>query len=160
MSYESEIIECHNSDHNAQVVEVNVKLPDVQQCVYKRDFSRSNISRFEVDLNRESWQPVFEGKDTDSKWNAFFEIFMHYFDSHFPLVKIYIRNKVKFWDTPEIEECRSKLDLFYVLSRYLPGAKAVYNNLKQRYSELLKQAKSNNINRRLSSADNKSKVIW
>lgn len=100
----------------------------------------------------------------DLKWTSFKNIFLYYFHLHFPLKKYYPhKSEHKSKNTKhseEIESCKGKLDLYYVLSRYNKNYKNQYDQLKFQYNNILKNSQSNSIKNRLTQADNVSKVTW
>lgn len=160
IKYKCEVITCHNSDHTAQVLELDLNLQKQTTYTYKRNFNITNINNFRFALSNENWLPVFVSNSTDEKWEAFIAIFNHYFAIHFPIVKTYSRAGQSCFNSTAVREYRDRLDLFYVLSRHFPEASTEYKRLKKGYSGVLRKAKADHLKQRIISADNKNKVTW
>lgn len=155
------VLSSHLSDHTGQVITLNLNLQTSAEYAYSRDFNSSKIQAFCEDLAGEMWSEIYGHVDAESIWSAFKSLFMHYFNLHFPVKKIRINKGIKAnYDTPEIKNCRERLDLLYVLSRHRPDFVVPYKNTKKQYKELLRKTRSSLLGKRIKEADNKSRVTW
>ena len=77
------------SDHRSVLVDINFQYPNnTYYSINKRIFSNSNINAFSNNLKQESWEGVKECTNVNDAFNRFYEIFMFYFNSTFPLKTI------------------------------------------------------------------------
>ena len=69
--------------------------------ILKRAFNDSTIERFCNDIKNEKWVKVYNETDANRCFNVFHEIFMLYFNKHFPITEYRLRQNKK-WVTTEI----------------------------------------------------------
>ena len=80
------VIELGLSDHQAQVLPVlNKTRSSANQRVLKRHFRENNIREFKYLLTKETWQEVLTETEVNAKFEVFMNLFMHSFDTAFPL---------------------------------------------------------------------------
>lgn len=63
------------------------------QTIFKRKFNDSNIEKFCNDIKNENWTEVYNETDADNCFNVFYNIFMLYFNKHFPIKKYILREE-------------------------------------------------------------------
>nr|CAI5842349.1 unnamed protein product [Callosobruchus analis] len=161
LQYPFKILPSHYSDHTMQILEIFVSVPQ-PKYVYRRNYSDENLTNFLRELSEETWQDVLSEKCLNDKWNIFISIFTNIFNLHFPYVKVNVNKPVHTYyeKSFETEECKRKLDIYYILARYFPEAKVHYKTLKNQYVKLLQKSKSELIKSKIDSADNKSQAMW
>lgn len=78
------------SDHRTLFVELGSLVQDriVNISEMRRNFSRSNLSKFINELEDESFGRVFECNDIQSAYMCFTQIVTDHFEKHFPLEKV------------------------------------------------------------------------
>jgi hypothetical protein len=90
------VIELGLSDHYAQILTLSI--PDPSNTPYrikKRQFSEANVQEFFCLLNQETLQEVYEESDDNAKFNTFMDIFLHCYNTAFPIKTVSVRDKIK-----------------------------------------------------------------
>ena len=84
------IINNYISDHRTIFFNfLNLNTPaNINKQILRRNFNKNNIEAFCQDIENENWLPVYKEINADLCFNNFHEIFMFYFEKHFPK-KIY-----------------------------------------------------------------------
>lgn len=162
----SSIINAHISDHMAQKVTFILNKQESDKHIYKRFFSEKNKTQFLTTIRNQDWSEIFcvDDKDVNKQWNMFVNSFKNIFNESFPLC--YTRKNFKFnkrkavMKTPEIIECKNRLDILLTLSNNKHEFKTTYNKTKREYENLLASVKKKQLDSRLATADNKNKCMW
>ena len=78
------------SDHDAQLLTIQfVQKHNKYPCTYfKRNINQHTIADFLLKLSYETWDSVFEGNDVNILFNSFSNIFLWYYYSNFPVIKV------------------------------------------------------------------------
>lgn len=160
----SEALVLHSmiSDHTAQKISI-VLQQKTNSYIFKRLFSEHKIEEFCKSLADTDWVKIFqlEEKEVDKQWNSFMEIFAGNFEFYFPIRKIPNKNKIeRIKQSPEIVECRTRLDILYTASCIDPKYKDVYNETKREYNKKLMESRSSRYHDRLKQSDNVGKTTW
>jgi hypothetical protein len=80
------------SDHQVQILCIPVENPKSALVkVRKRQFTEKSIEEFRYLLLKESWQVVPLNSEVNSKFNAFMDTIVYYFNIAFPLKSYYVR---------------------------------------------------------------------
>ena len=66
---------------------------DMENCVYKRDFTENALNCFKQALFETSWDSVKNLKQPNEAYNKFREIFTELYEEYFPIRKIKIKPK-------------------------------------------------------------------
>ena len=125
-------------DYRSVLVNINLQYPNnTYYSINKRIFSNSNINAFSNNQKQESWEGVKKCTNVNDAFNRFYEIFMFYFNSTFPL-KTIKKHKNKNWVNPEIRNSSAHLkNLFKVKNKY-PD---LYREVKKKHSNLIRETK-------------------
>ena len=148
------------SDHTAQKVVFEIESKNVRSFNHKRIFSTENKTNFLESLRTENFESVYsvDIKDVNKQWNNFIGIFVQIFNENFPIKKLYNKKKRKVV-SPEIAECKNRLDLLLTLSNHNIQYKETYKRIKKEYDNLLKNTQKQKYESRVVNSDNKMKCM-
>ena len=76
-----------------ELMRVPTSTDDMENCVYKRDFTENALNCFKQALFETSWDSVKNLKQPSKAYNKFIEIFTELYEEYFPIRKIKIRPK-------------------------------------------------------------------
>ena len=160
----SNVLHSHISDHTAQKITLKFN-KELDQHIYKRNFSKNNIFIFEKKLSEVGWKKIysFDNPFVNDQWNEFMKIILLHFNDCFPIKKVPINNIKKLKKekkNPEVRECKEQLDKLYVLKNLHISYKPLYIEKKKEYDSLLLKCKKNEFSERLRTSDNKTKSAW
>lgn len=150
------------SDHTAQKISFNINERKMK-FVYKRFFSKDNITAFVTRLREQVWESVYEVdvSDVNGQWNAFLGLFLTIFYENFPLKKVSLeRRKRGIMYSQEIIDCKYRLDVLLVMSQHDHYYKEIYKTVKRQYDSLLKAARIEMYENKIEQSENKSKCVW
>jgi hypothetical protein len=152
------------SDHDAQLLAISTCAPQVQSQKFKtiKKINKYTISDILTKLSYESWDTIFNSDDENIMFNSFLSIYLRIFYSSFPSQKVKSRNNSNDWITPGIKpSCKHKREL-YIDSRNSnnPGLKRYYQLYCKILSNVIKEAKKMNYNRKILKSSNKNKTTW
>ncbi|VEN59811.1 unnamed protein product [Callosobruchus maculatus] len=157
----TETIENFVSDHKAQKITFESPEAGVKNIVGSiRIFSDDNTRKFLSRLLEEDWVIVYEvpREDVNNQWNVFINYFSNIFFECFPLTPCRPTN-IKI-SSPEIDKCKSRLDILLTLSDHDQRYKDEYSKTKKEYDNLLKKSRSIKYENRMMNSDNKNKCMW
>lgn len=84
------------SDHHAQSISISLPgLDDIPYRIKKRNFNETNTQEFLYLLQQVTWQEVYVESETNAKFSAFMDIFLHCYRIAFPIITLHIRNTAK-----------------------------------------------------------------
>lgn len=160
----SEVIHNKISDHLAQKVTFHIEKP----CSYFkhiRYLSEENCNDFLNKLRDQDWSMVYslDKREVDQQWNCFMGTYINIFNECFPLRYKNVNRsckKGKLYTSPEISECKNRLDILYVLSSVNSIYRDAYNSIKREYNELLVKSRAKKYEDKIESSDNKNKCMW
>jgi hypothetical protein len=77
------------SDHDAQLLTIQTfqKHINNQQIYYKRDINQFTMAELQLKLSYETWDSVFTKNYVNEMYNSFFNTFLRYYHSCFPMIK-------------------------------------------------------------------------
>ena len=135
------------------------------KTVSTRDFSDTNIGRFNDNLSAKDWSPVLSTMDAQSSYNNFLEIFSTSYDLHLPIIsKKFNKNfhKKEPWMTGGLLTSRRskiKLEKGHFAS---PSAISLqlFKNYRNIYNKLLRAAKRLYFEQELKLNQSNSKKSW
>jgi hypothetical protein len=74
-----------------------------------RKINNETIAQFQRLLENETWEPVFENRDTNYKFNSFLYTFLKIFEASFPIQNKSVGKTKNEWITEGIKiSCRQK----------------------------------------------------
>ena len=96
--FKSAIVKTDLSDHFPiifinELMRVPTPTDDMENCVYKRDFTENALNCFKQALFETSWDSVKNLKQPNEAYNKFLEIFTELYEEYFPIRKIKIKPK-------------------------------------------------------------------
>lgn len=149
------------SDHRAQIIYFCIKAQNEQCSNLVRIFSDASINEFCNDLRDEIFPSVYESVSVDSKYAAFMNILSTYINKHFPQ-KIASRppDRRKYFQNPEIKQCRDKMIMYQSLSMSLPHFKGLFKESQCHYKNLLKNERTKHLENKLKQSKNKTRTSW
>jgi hypothetical protein len=122
------------SDHDAKFLTISNIATEVNLTPLKwrtRKIYNETIAQFQRLLEDETWEPVFENRDTNYKFNSFLYTFLKIYEASFPVQNISVGKTRNDWITQGIKiSCRHKRTLYiYIYSRSSnnPHMRAYYN---------------------------------
>jgi hypothetical protein len=160
------------SDHHAQILQIQLE----NQCKSKK---RQVISKVESRLARscsdenaqylkhllegETWDQVYSQTSVNEAYNEFITTFQYYYNIAMPKKWTKTLQHENKWVTPGIRVSSRRLRF---LNRVInegnisEESKEYYIRYKKIYNKVIREAKRLTNNKRISSSDNKSKVMW
>lgn len=149
------------SDHKTLLINSNiVHRSKNKQFVYKRTFPSESMYRFFKDLDQESWEAVYGEADFSEAFEVFYNIFLYYFNVHFPVLRKNTGSSTKRWVDDAVRKSGTELRDLFVLSEAFPELKQCYNNAKQVHTRLLMNTKKQFYQRGIFNSDNLTKSAW
>lgn len=147
------------SDHWGQLLTFNtLSQKKCKQSV--RFFTEDAMREFCNDLEGENFLQVYEVETVDLKYNTFINVFLTYFNKHFPLKTLNNkREKIKFKST-EISTAKNNMIHYQHLSLKYPQYKDNFKKAQKEYNKLLQDEKNKYFEQRLLNSKNKSKTSW
>ena len=126
----------------------------------RRNLSEKNIGVFCEDIQSEKWLSVYSENNADSCFNIFHEIFMLYFEKHFPK-KVYTNKKnYKNWVTNEIRQSSINLKKLFSLKNNDKNKIESYKELKRKHLSLIRTTKQTYYQNQIMNSKNFSKTAW
>lgn len=165
--YESSVINNGVSDHNAQIISVQIKndINNKKRVIYRELNNPDNVRYFCNLLKNENWDNILNSTcDVNTKFGIFCDTFLYHFEIAFPVKTKTIKHNemsTKKWITHGLKISSKKLKELYALT--LNGdeeIKSYYKKYKSIYRQLLKKAKKMYNNSLLANTKNKSKMAW
>lgn len=152
------------SDHDAQLLKINVKSKKhinkilTMSC---RKFTRANIDAFNNSLSNETWSDLYNAS-VETKYDVFNSVLTYYFDLCFPLVKSRINRSNEKWINAElIREKEEIINLSNVVR--VTKDKALKKTLKQKKKEFnckINSSKRAFVENKIKTSNNVSKSTW
>nr|CAI5825776.1 unnamed protein product [Callosobruchus analis] len=144
--------------------DINYKqLPLVDLCIEK-EFEICGISSHLSDLDDLSNEPMHElyiERDINEAFTTFSNIFLHYFEKHFPKRRRFISfNRNKEWVTDEVRRSSCNLKNLYYLKLCHPELEPSYKVEKSRHVQLIKETKKFFYQCKIVQSDNPVKSAW
>jgi hypothetical protein len=96
-----------------------LKNKNKSQTYSYRKIYNYTAAEFMVQLNYESWDEIFEGKDVNLIFNSFLNIYLRIFNASFPIINKHVTSKSDItWITQGIEvSCRCKRELYLMMKK-------------------------------------------
>ena len=66
----------------------------------KRKINKYTIEDFQLNINYETWEQVFDGNDVNEIFNSFLNTFLRIYYSSFPLIRVKKKLNQNSWFTP------------------------------------------------------------
>lgn len=159
----SKVFNPHTSDHTAQIVTFEIGKTQTKY-LKKRIFNKESRELFKFLLGETDWGKLlaYAPSEVDLQWEEFANTVQTIFNQCFPLKKFQPqKHRRQRWSgTPEIMNCKKRLDILFTLSTNNGIYREVYKAEKRRYNALLTDSRKNFYQRKLKDCDNKSKVSW
>jgi len=129
---------------------------------YKRLINQTTINDFLFKLSHETWASVFEGKEVNTIFSSFLNIFLRYFYSSFPLIKVYKRPSRKLSITSGIlTSCQRKTALYVELKKNNnPLIKKYFRDNCRILSRVIHVAKKMEYDRHILNSNNMMRNAW
>nr|CAI5870242.1 unnamed protein product [Callosobruchus analis] len=141
---------CHIQPH---------KIPQASRI--KRTFSEHSIKSFIDDLSNEPMHELYIERDINEAFTTFSNIFLHYFEKHFPKRRRFTSvNRNKEWVTEEVRRSSCNLKNLYYLKLCHPELEPSYKVEKSRHVQLIKEAKKFCYQCKTVQSDNPVKSAW
>ena len=124
----------------------------------KRKISNYTIADFQLKLNYEMWEQVFDGNDI----NSFLNIFLRIYYSSFPLIQVKYKMNQNSWITPGIITSRKcKRELYKKLKNNNNATLASYYRVFSKIlSMVIRKAKITENDKLILNSHNKVKTTW
>lgn len=160
------------SDHTYQILSFGADSALPQQPVYReyRDLTEPSMIMFLAQLGKESWKEVMSESDPNKAFEMFYSTYAYYFELVFPIKKIKsgnITQKRSNWITTDIKQYslmkrQVKTDITEAKRLNLSTVElnARFKYLCNKMKSLVKQAKQNFYNEKISKSTNKMKACW
>ena len=157
------VIENFASDHKAQKIVFQIQNRASQVSEHKRIFSQENKDNFLGCLRDQDWENVYSinRNDVNSQWNSFINAYTCLFNQSFPLKVVHNHTNQKSKNrSPQIVECKRRLDNLLILSNHFIKYKDTYKQTKKEYDNMLKNSRIKTYENRITHSDNKMKCMW
>ena len=131
-----------------------------QSMLYKRNINQYTITDFLLKLSHETWTSVFEGDDVNTAFNTFLNIFLRYYYSSFPMIKVNKLLKRNAWITNGIRtSCHQKREMYMELkTNNNPLLKKNYKDYCRILTIVIKQAKKMDFDKHFTNSSNLMKT--
>jgi hypothetical protein len=165
-NYNSQVIPCSFSDHDAQTVSFPDQLIQPIKRIrvqMKRKYSQVALENFKYDLKTVSWNDLFKEETCEGKISLFYSIIFKYIDKHFPPRKIRLRDHNKTWITRGIKiSCRKKRSLLLRTRKFKhdKSLKKLFKTYNSTLKKLVFAAKNIHVKNMIQKAKSKTKMIW
>nr|CAI5841870.1 unnamed protein product [Callosobruchus analis] len=139
---------CHIQPH---------KIPQASRI--KRTFNEHSIKSFIDDLSNEPMHELYIERDINEA--TFSNIFLHYFEKHFPKRRRFTSfNRNKEWVTEEVRRSSCNLKNLYYLKLCHPELEPSYKVENSRHAQLIKETKKFFYQCKILQSDNPLKSAW
>lgn len=154
------------SDHDGQILEIVVdtknKLYNSSYVYlqYKRNFNDKNVQQLIYALGCESWWNLYLSP-VECKYEAFYEVFMHYFNEFFPLTLSRQHTNRK-WISNELKLEKQKIINLNKAAREL-NCKELLNKARKSHKQFRKKlycSKKQYYKTKICNADNVNRASW
>jgi hypothetical protein len=107
------VVDLGLSDHYAQILSIPVSgSSNIPYRIKKRQFNEANVQEFLYLLNQVTWQEVDVESDVNAKFSTFMDIFLHCYNTAFPIKIKHVRDTIKnHWTTQGIKTSSKKMRL-------------------------------------------------
>jgi exonuclease III len=150
------------SDHDAQMIFINNINLQIQNSYMQsvRQFSKSSMNDFLIQLIYETWDSTFVDQDVDAIFNAYHNTYPRIFYSNFPKKKVKIKTTSNPWITCGMKiSCQHKRELYLTLrNSNNPYLKCYYKTYCKILSNVIKAAKRLHYNTLISNSTTKMKT--
>jgi hypothetical protein len=127
----------------------------------EREINEETITKFQISLQNENWEDVYDYGNVNSKFNIFLNIFLLNFENSFRLVhkKEDIINK---WKTNGIRiSCKRKRTLYSLVKKSSDERlKLYYKRYCNIFVKVIKEAKKLYYHKLISKSENKIQTTW
>jgi hypothetical protein len=111
-------------DHDGQILRLN-NLPVKKQTKHQyicREINKETITNFQIALQNENWEDVYDYGNVNSKFNIFLNIFLLNYVNSFPLVHKKKEDIINKWITKCIRiSCKRKRTLYSLVKKSRNG---------------------------------------
>jgi hypothetical protein len=108
------------SDHDGQILRLNnvqVKKQTKHQYIC-REINEETIAKFQISLQNENWEDVYDYGNVNSKFNILLNIFLLNFENSFPLVHKKKEDIINKWITKGIRiSCKRKRTVYSLVKK-------------------------------------------
>jgi hypothetical protein len=127
-----------------------------------REINEEKIENFQLALQNENWDEVYNEENVNRKCNSFLNTFLLIFENNFPLVfkkKEDITNK---WITKGIRlSCKHKITLYTVVKKSSDDRlKLYYKRYCTILTRVIREAKKLHYHKLISNSENKIQSTW
>lgn len=157
------VLDNHISDHRTILFDLGLDkiVENSTMCYIKRSFNDNSIYNFQSDIQNENWPELYSMNDVNLAFDYFINIFLFYFNKHFPKRKYYVNNtKNKKWVDNQVKISSIKLKDLHVLKNVYPELKSVYKKEKKKHNMLVKSTKKIYYQNKINNSDNPAKSAW
>ena len=163
--FKSAIVKTDLSDHFPiifinELMRVPAPTDDLENCVYKRDFTENALNCFKQALFETSWDSVKNLKQPNEAYNKFLEIFTELYQEYFPIRKIKIKPKraLSPWITNGIVKSSKRKQKLYekFLKHRTPINEANYKAYKNLFETIKRKSKKRFYSEKLIQGDVKN----
>jgi hypothetical protein len=130
----------------------------------KRQFSEANVQECLHLLNQVTLQEVYVESDINAKFSTFMDVFLHCYNSAFPIKTVHIRDTIKNkWITQGIKISSKRMRLLDSQRKTTVMRKKDLKYVEQYrkiYGRVIQEAKRRENSNYISSSKNKSKGAW
>lgn len=151
------------SDHRTVLFEFDGTIRNKNSHVshFKRSFNDNAVFNFYSAIQSEDWPDLYRLTDIDEAYEYFHNIFLYYFNIHFPLRKYcYNNNPNKGWINDDVKVSSMNLKDLHNLKKTYPELLPVYKNAKKVHELLVGKTKKQYYQNKILNADNPPKVAW
>jgi len=148
------------SDHRTVLLNSGIACEKKQHVAkFNRNFNSDSVAKFLNDLEQNNWDYLFVQTDINTAFKHFYDIYNHYFNLHFPKIKIYFKEKKK-WITGEIIQSSINLKNLHSLKTTYPEFNNIYKDAKKNHNHLIRESKMIYYQNLIINSDNVIKSAW
>lgn len=147
------------SAHDLIYLSYSIRCPTrVPKIIKFRDYKSIDTSKLKLDAINMPWHLIYEETDMDRKVEMFNELILTIYDSHAPIRQVRVKHKPSPWLTDDIKSIMAERDTAF---RHFKRNKTdetfeTYRFLRNRTSQLIRNAKIRHTHERLSGETNTS----
>ena len=167
--FKNAIVKTDLSDHFPivfinELMRVPTSTDDMENCVYKRDFTENALNCFKQALFETSWDSVKNLKQPNKAYNKFIKIFTELYEEYFLIRKIKIRPKraLSPWITNGIGKSSKRKQKLYekFLKHCTPINEANYKAYKKLFETIKRKFKKRFYWKKLIKFEGDAKKTW
>lgn len=157
----SYVIPSHLSDHDAQVMEAELRNDETNNTAIQRIYSRKNQYNFSLALIQEKWEDIFSAKDTFEKFDNFHHKLLAHYNANFPKQKTN-NSKLNNHKSDGARQMKETLNFMYDAFKTTDDEEyyRIYSNYKKTYLKFMEEERRAALIKHIDSNDNKNKALW